>query len=497
MSRPRIILGFIATVVIACGAMDAPRTLLAPMESTASLALDSTHAAIQRRRLDTLAVDLARYCQTKGSKGYLCDDRASLDSARSLEVYVAPLPAPVDTTPAPPPPTPTPTPTPAPTPTGIRVLPGQSIQAAVDANPAGTTFILATGTHTGQSVIPKDNDTFRGELGTVLDGQNVTPYAFNGYTGSRWVNGVTIRTLTVTRYAPSAQMGAIRGIDYDGAHATSGWTLDSVEVSYSKNLGVKVGNRWRVLRSNLHHNGTINIGGSGVGILVDGTRVTDGNTGCPNNPGFESGGSKFSGTDSLIVRNSTFSSNCGPGLWLDIENKNYLLERNTVEDNYREGIVTEISYAGVIRNNAVNRNGWPVDPFRGNGWGWDAGIGIHASSDVEVYGNTLVENFNGIILLQQNRGTGSTGLPYLVQNANVHDNTITQRVGPSNQDGGWAAGAVQDVSDNAVFTSRNNHFTHNTYTLGSNPAPFAWLNGGRTAAQWKGYGQDVTGSFAP
>src|SRR4029079_17134084 len=50
-----------------------------------------------------------------------------------------------------------PVPSPAP-PVGITILPGQSIQAAVDANPTGTTFILKAGTHVGQSVVPKDGD---------------------------------------------------------------------------------------------------------------------------------------------------------------------------------------------------------------------------------------------------------------------------------------------------------------------------------------------------
>jgi parallel beta-helix repeat protein len=378
---------------------------------------------------------------------------------------------------------------------GVAVYPGQSIQAAVDANPAGTAFVLKSGTHVRQSVAPKDGDVFRGEVGTVLDGQGTTAYAFNGYNGSRWVNGVTIQNLTVTRYAPPSQMGAIRGIDYDRTQSTSGWTLDAVEVSYSKSIGVKAGNRMRILRSNLHHNGTLNIGGSGIGIVVDGTQSTYGNNGCPNDPGFEAGGSKFALTDSLIIRNSTFSNNCGPGLWLDINNRWYLLENNLVENNYREGIVTEISYKGIIRNNSVNGNGWPVDPYRGNGWLWDAGIGVHASSDVEVYGNTLKENFNGIVAIQQNRGSGPYG-PYLVQNLYVHDNTVYQRTRPSSGDGG-ASGAVQDVSDTSLFTSRNNRWVNNTYYLGTNPRPFAWMNGWHTAAEWRAYGQDATGSSNP
>ena len=65
-----------------------------------------------------------------------------------------------------------------PLPAGISILPGQSIQGFVNANPAGTTFILKAGTHVRQSVIPKSGDRFIGETGAVLDGQGVAPYAF-------------------------------------------------------------------------------------------------------------------------------------------------------------------------------------------------------------------------------------------------------------------------------------------------------------------------------
>jgi parallel beta-helix repeat protein len=248
---------------------------------------------------------------------------------------------------------------------------------------------------------------------------------------------------------------------------------------------------------------TINIGGIGVGVVVDNVEIAYGNDGCPNDPGFESGGSKFVRTDSLVVRNSFVHHNCGVGLWLDINNINYTLENNRVEDNVRDGIAIEISYRGVIRNNTVRRNGNATDPYRGQNWLWDAGIGIHASSDVEIYGNTVEDNFNGIVAIQQNRGSAYNDPaqqygPYLVQNLYVHDNVIKQnmqqRAGMANA----AAGIVQDVVDNAVFTSRNNRYQNNTYyllPLGGGQSPgFEWM-GWKSDSQWKGYGLDTTSRF--
>lgn len=394
---------------------------------------------------------------------------------------------------------------------GIAVLPGASIQAAVDANPAGSTFLLKAGTHVRQDVRPKDGDVFRGEAGTIMDGQGATQFAFRGYNGSRWINDVRIIGVVMTNYTPPAQNGAIWGGD-DATNSTARWVLDSVEVSYSTNLGIRIGNRMQVLRSKAHHNGSINIGGVGRAVLVDGLVSTFGNNGCVKDPGFESGGSKFVMTDSLVVRNSTFSNNCGVGLWLDINNINGVLENNIVEDNVREGIAIEVSYKTTIRNNSVNRNGWPTDPFRPNGWLWDAGIGVHASSDVEIYGNTLSENFNGIVAIQQprnastgdNYGAGGTyngpSGGYIVTNLYAHDNTVSCRTfgGPNGGDGTVCAGAATDiVGGDALFTSRNNRWVNNTYTIGSNPGPFAWMNGYRTCTAWKGYGQDTAGTCNP
>ena len=56
---------------------------------------------------------------------------------------------------------------------GVFISPGQSIQDAVDANPAGTTFYIKAGIHRIQQVKPKDGDKFIGEPGAILSGAKV------------------------------------------------------------------------------------------------------------------------------------------------------------------------------------------------------------------------------------------------------------------------------------------------------------------------------------
>jgi hypothetical protein len=395
------------------------------------------------------------------------------------------------------------TPPPADTTTYIDILPGASIQAAVDAHPINTKFKLKAGLFLRQDVRPKTGNWFRGETGAIMDGQNTAVYAFRGYNGSAWVNNVHLVNIEIKNYAPAAQIGAIYGGD-DKTNGSSGWILDSLYVHHNKNLGIRIGNRMQVLRTRSEYNTTMGIGGVGQTVLVDGLTSIYNNNGCPNNPGFESGGSKFAATDSLEVRNSTFNYNCGVGLWLDINNKRYSLHNNTVRQNYREGIAVEVSTGGFngarnkIYSNTVAGNGWPIDPYRGNGWLWDAGIGIHASDSVEVYINDVDENYQGIVIVQQLRqNPPETYAPpggYHAHDVFVHDNIVHQRTYDAN--GNAAGGAAQDVGSNAVFSS-NNVWTNNTYYLGSNPKPFAWLNQWSSCAQWKAYGQDTAGTCNP
>ena len=89
----------------------------------------------------------------------------------------------------------------------------------MNANPAGTTFILKAGTHIRQSVIPKSGNRFIGEPGAVLDGQGVTPYAFSKG-NAPYPSNVTISGLKITGYAPRVQRAAVEagGYSHDRGH---------------------------------------------------------------------------------------------------------------------------------------------------------------------------------------------------------------------------------------------------------------------------------------
>ena len=59
-------------------------------------------------------------------------------------------------------------------------------------------------------------------------------------------------------------------------------------------------------------------------------------------------------------------------------------------------------------------------------------------------------------------------------------------------------GLSQDVGNKSYFTSKDNRFVRNSYTLGSaTGAWFTWNDRDITAAQWRAAGQDVDGTFTP
>jgi parallel beta-helix repeat protein len=406
---------------------------------------------------------------------------ATIDGKSGSGSVAVTAPAPVTS------PSPTPTPTTSPDPTsgsavgpqsslnpttGVVIQPGQSIQAAVNANPSGTTFWLKAGTWHQQSVVPKDGMTFAGEAGAILDGDNTTVKAFSG-TASR----VTIRNLVVQNYNTPLQAGAIQGDWTASLH----WLVEYCEIRTNHAAGLYATDSMIARNNYIHHNGQIGILGKGNGALFTGNEVSYNNTG-GNDPDWEAGGMKFLYSTGLRFADNYVHDNYGPGIWFDGYNNGNLIEGNRVVHNQDAGIFYEISYNAVIRNNTVTSNG-------GNGSIARAGILVSASSGVEVYGNTLSDNSNGVIGLQANRGTAPAQYdagPLLVQTLYVHDNQISMNRG--------LTGLVDQVGDGGIFT-RNNRFEHNTYSVSLLSRPFSGPGGSLTPAQWQAAGFDLTSIF--
>lgn len=377
---------------------------------------------------------------------------------------------------------------PAPTqPGGVAVSPGQSIQAAVNANPVGTTFIIKAGTHTGQSVVPKSGDTFIGEAGAILDGGTQLAAFTRG--SAPYPSNVTIRGLEIRNYGPTSSSAdfygdaAITGGGNASSDGTRGWVVDSNYIHDNRGMGLRIGHRMLVRGNRIVHNaGPHGLGGIGDSTTIDGNEIATSNYNKTFSPGFSAGGFKIVMSTGVVIRNNWIHGNWGFGAWGDIANRNMTFDGNTVEDNSHAGIFYEISYGCKVINNTVRRNG----SGDASNWFYPAGILIAHSPDCEVANNTVTQSIHGIVGIQQNRTDDMLYGPHTLKNLWVHDNTVQ---GAS----GYTAGVGADYG-NPFDPALNNKFDRNHYTA-STANPFAWSNATRNWSGWRGYGLDVNGTF--
>lgn len=286
---------------------------------------------------------------------------------------------------------------------------------------------------------------------------------------------VTIRGLTIEKCADVAGDGAIQGESMSGA-LSQGWVIQDNVIKLNHGMGIRLGNQMQVLNNKVISNGQMGLGGSGNGILVADNDIAYNNY-AGYKYGWEAGGTKFTFTRGLVVRDNFVHNNNGPGLWTDIENHDTLYEHNRTTDNKEAGILHEISYHAVIRDNTIENDGFAF-PGKTAPW-YGGGIVITASQNVEVFDNSVSGCMNGIVGLQPDR-KGRNGEPYLLRNLDVHNNVITQNTG-------IALGILASpVLGDRVFTSWNNRFSNNIFHLASeNGKYFDWMSARRSLAQWR------------
>ena len=171
-------------------------------------------------------------------------------------------------------------------------------------------------------------------------------------------------------------------------------------------------------------------------------------------------------------------------MWTDINNIHTLYEDNVVVHNTINGISHEISYDAIIRNNTLIGNG--SDDTRR--WGWGSEIKIQNSQNVEVYGNRveMTGGGNGIVMIQQNRGSGTFGT-YTTTGNQIHDNIIVDH------DGQGYIGGVADYNQSGMLNGGNT-WSNNQYFMSDGGDRFQW-GGSKTFPQFKDAAHE-TGSIS-
>ena len=357
-----------------------------------------------------------------------------------------------------------------------------SIQAAVDANPAGTTFNILAGTY-NESISPKNGDVFNGAgVGqTVLNGQNSLADGFWGPTagvGNPGAQNVTISGMTIENFT---DMG-IR----EGSVENNGWVITNNEIAFNGGEGINFGNG-DIFKNNIVHDNQLN-GLEEVwsqNLTISDNLIYNNNLSHsdPWTATSDTGGTKFNGGGSFTITNNKIYGNYGPALWFDNGVHNVTISGNEifnttngpgidVEINLPQGSNTATDF--VIHDNFIHDND-------------GAGVLLLNSGNVETYNNTFANNSVAAYVIgdEGNRGTASNSLPYLNENDSFHNNRVaTTTLAVMNYDAG---------SNN--WKAQNNTFSGNTYYLPSGAAAFSDNGSHLTAAQWQAEGFDTNSTF--
>jgi parallel beta helix pectate lyase-like protein len=368
--------------------------------------------------------------------------------------------------------------------TGVNVTPTLDVQAVINRYPGGTTFCFQPGTYVlTKFVFPKSYDQLIALPGTVLTGSRAYAGGLKGYPGSTGQHDVTVQGFIVKRFRNTWDAG-VRAAISPGWN----WTIEGNDIRYNSKAGISASQGDVIDHNYIHHNGRIGIdGGPIANLVVENNEIAYNNTG-NYNVAVESGGVKIvggsSGSTNLVFRGNVIHDNTGRGLWMDTNVSGVTIENNSIYGNTTDGVFIETSYSAVIQHNILRNN---AVAYARKSCYWGAQIQLNDSQNVEIYGNDVRSSIdtNGICAVDIARTTiGSDH----VANLSVHDNVVRMQR-PA------MTGLVGRAS--AYDASVNNQFSGNTYYVTDTTQKFwAWSAYPVTWSQWRGYGNDSTGSVA-
>lgn len=261
-----------------------------------------------------------------------------------------------------------------------------------------TVYYLLPGEHVG-SLMADANDAFVGGFshrgGTILSGNYSGPHwAIDSNSSDGDQPGVTIEYLTIMKYQPDGNAGAIN------QESNSSWTIQYNTITLNApGAGVVLGTGNTLRKNCLTLNGqygftstannawkTDPLTGGPYNITVTGNEISYNDTcdfeGLLTNPAIgwskhdpvpagyrnaecgkvvpdgDQGGFKLWQTDGVTIRDNYIHNNWGPGGWADTNNANTTFTGNTITDNDGPAIIEEISYNFAITGNYLARNGW-------------------------------------------------------------------------------------------------------------------------------------------
>jgi len=286
----------------------------------------------------------------------------------------------------------------------VMLSPEDNIQDAVNANPAGTSFVLQAGVYRNSSVTLSalnNGDSFIGQAGAILDGATVlTGWERVSINGVRyWTAAGGTPQVTPACPAPSPVPCCMPG--YDGCEYVQDLYLDGVEYQHVTSLAGVTGKSW-------YYDFDRTDGGIQNNVYLAAASK-------PNSHTVELGEAPyaFKGTASNItITNLTIEMYAPPLILgtIQILGPNWLIQNNQVCLNHGIGISDKQGGDNVqVLGNNVHHNGDTGISGPGNGGLWDSNTVAYNNAD------HINVNFAG-------GGSKFTGSNVTVSNNIVHDN---------------------------------------------------------------------------
>ncbi|MEZ4701493.1 MAG: right-handed parallel beta-helix repeat-containing protein [Rhodothermales bacterium] len=225
---------------------------------------------------------------------------------------------------------------------------------------------------------------------------NETNCSFGDVKGYFHVIGFTFR-----HTANEAFMGAV-------CAGSEGSLLENITAEWTNGAGFLISGKNHVVRGvRAYYNGMSGIRGDVCDRCTLEYSESKYNNWKGYNPFWESGGGKWLFTTNSTFRHLDFSDNEGPGLWLDTQNADNVIELSRFDNNYGVNLFIELlSNRTVIRNNVMTRARYARPSFFGYG------LLIHAANDNAVLFNTFMANEGGGMRIRADSRAKATGNRY-------------------------------------------------------------------------------------
>lgn len=324
-----------------------------------------------------------------------------------------------------------------------------NLQALIDNTPNGGVVTLPPGTYQGLRLTVPRPMTIHAN-GVVLDGLGSATHAFF-VTGSQ----VEIIGVAAHNYKTPLQQGTIM------FQRSSNSRLMNANVYNSTGACVSLQeSSVHVFGCDIHRSEYLGFHGyKADGSIVENCQIHD-NESPDSAQGWENGGLKVSTTNDFTIKNCDVYNNNGPGLWADINCRDWFITDNRIYDNAAAGIFYEISSHASITGNVLYGNG-----LASPNWGEGAAIRLANSHTCIVHFNTVAWNADGIVVTHQNRPEQQSANGNL-----INDNIVAIR----NPTGTQNTFGIAFVWDNGVQSRTWTHQRNRVFHAHPNNPGWAW-----------------------